>query len=178
MSTSVWGNGGGKALISSIEKQASIEEKFKAENNGVDPVTYVANAERAAYAKTSEAQGFQGRSEDGIYHSTNSTPTTSPSMEVVAYHNAEDEGKECARNGNLDGAIAKFTEAANLRRKYEEKHGLTSDTGHATARKVLMMRRSSLTNLKIDLKDNDPDVVGAKRKVREFYHREGGQSPI
>ena len=164
------------AETASKSARATAEAKFK-ETYKKTPTAYISDFIVAAYAKSSKASGYAGRSEAGKYHSDNITPTDSPSPDVQAYHAMEDRGKKHAQKGELAEAIACYDNAADMRIAYESKRSMATDAGHGAAVATLQKRRASLSNLKIDLQDNDPDVVAARLLVKNFFIKHGSTWP-
>lgn len=159
------------------DKQEAAEKKFEAKH-GVKPLEYISKAVKAvSFPSTSKASGYTGRSRDGAWHSDHITPSTSPSPDVVAYHELEDEGKRCAQRGDVVGAITHYDKAVVARQEFARKRGLAADGGHDDAIILLRQRRASLTNLKVNLQDTDPGVVAARQQVMDFYQTEGVVSP-
>jgi len=157
-------------------KLEQVKEKFILKY-GVAPDAFIRKAVVAAYKPTSQAEGFQGRSETGIWHTTKDVPSDSKSELVQAYHAAEAKGKECAKQGNLDGAIAYFDKTVELREEFENIRGTPNDQAHLKAVRLLSQRRASLYDLKIDIDMNNQGIAEAKTIVRNFYQMEGCQSP-
>jgi hypothetical protein len=154
------------------EKVAWVKAKF-VEKYKVTPDAYIRQAIVAAYKTTSEASGFKGRSADGVRHTTNPSPTSSPSPLVVQYHQAEDNGKACARRGDPDGAIKYFDEAVELRESFAASSDTPADPGHVGAVRLLSQRRASLVDLRVALNDSDEGVAKAKLTVTNFYLIDG-----
>jgi hypothetical protein len=175
--------GGGSSLIKQMEaveaKEVALknsisvaEEKFK-QKFGMSPSGYLLDAQMKAYKTASSAQGLKGRSAAGVRH-TNEPPQDKETKGAIKeYHDLEDEGKACAKKGDLAGAITKYTQAADKRVAYEVDTGKAPDAGHAHRVVVLRERRKSLVGLKNDLDTKSPDVVAAKLVITNFFKAEG-----
>jgi hypothetical protein len=183
MATS-WGKiGGASALIQKMEateaasvaaktKLAAAEAKFK-QQHGSTPADYLLAARLAAYATTSAAQGLQGRSRAGAKHTNEAPQSKVMKGAIKEYHDLEEQGKACARSGDIPGAITKYSEAANKRVAYEKETGKAPDAGHAHRVLVLRERRRSLVGLKNDLDSASQEVVDAKLVISNFFAAEG-----
>ncbi len=184
----VWGKPGtgGGGFAAALGQQLSVMDaasrKF-AQQYGKTPLDYV-NTARAADKGTQKAEvskmgtggtRYNERSNQGKYWTENTSPTDSPSKDVVAYHQAEDSAKSLASAGKLDDAVTKVDEAIRLRERYEQRIGRT-DTGHTQAITMLRARRNSMSNLFANAGTNAKETA-AITLVRTFYTAEGLTPP-
>lgn len=151
------------------EAKKAFIEKYRTDPCGYIRRAIVAASDTAAFRNTGRDGGYIGRSPDGKRHTENGPAKDSPHPSVQRYHALEEQGKKCAKAGDIDGAIKYYDEAAAARLAYEKEYSKDPDKGHDDAVIILRQRSSSLTNLRVNLQDKDPGVVAARLLVNQFY---------